>query len=402
MDLSISYFIRLTLILACMTVYSCRGGVPAQNTGSGEPKILTGAEQPDEYLPLLKGKKVGVVANHTSLIGSTHLVDTLLASGINVVKAFGPEHGFRGTHGAGDKVSDDTDPATGIQVVSLYGANKKPTDEQLAGVDVMVFDIQDVGARFYTYISTLFYVLEACADLGIPVVVLDRPNPHSGYIDGPVLEDEYRSFVGICKIPVIHGLTVGEFAMLVNGEGWLDAEKKADLRVIRIRNYYHGAFHPIEVPPSPNLQDMDAIALYPSLCFFEGTPVSIGRGTSFPFKVYGYPGMHPYDTVFTPKPVPGVVSSPKFNGEECNGIFLANRVPEIMNAKKLDIGFLVSVYEQYPDKENFFTPFFDKLAGTDRLRKQITSGMNAEQIRATWRKDLDAYKKVRAGYLLYP
>ncbi len=370
--------------------------------GSPDLTIRTGAEQFEQFLPLLEGRNVGVVANHTSQVGNTHLVDSLLSRGVAVVRAFGPEHGFRGTHGAGDKVSDGKDPSTGIPVVSLYGSNKKPTKEQLDGIDIVVFDIQDVGARFYTYISTLFYVMESCAELDIPVLVLDRPNPHSGYVDGPVLEDGFQSFVGICRIPVVHGLTVGEFARMVNGEGWLSGEKAAELHVVKALNYKHGDHYVIETSPSPNLQDMEAIMLYPSLCFFEGTPVSIGRGTSHPFKVYGYPGMQPSDTVFTPETIEGVVSSPKFNGVLCNGVYLGDKAGEITSAGKLKLDFLVKVYEGYPDKENFFTPFFDKLAGTDKLRNQITSGMSAEEISGSWQKDLEAYKKVREQYLLYP
>ncbi len=379
----------------------CSGSKFGSMAENSEGRIVLGDEKVSLYLPLLLGKSVGGVSTHTSIINNVHLVDTLLAMNVNVVKAFGPEHGFRGSHGAGDHVDLEIDSSTGVEIISLYGKNKKPTSENFSGLDIVIFDIQDVGARFYTYISTLFYVMERCAEENIPLIILDRPNPHGSYEDGPILDLKYKSFVGICEIPVIHGLTVGEFAMMVNGEGWLSDAMTANIIVIEMSNYNHNTHYVLPVTPSPNLQDMQAIYLYPSLCFFEGTIVSVGRGTGFPFKTYGYPGMIPFDTTYIPVDIQGVVTNPPFKGELCNGIYLEDYATKIRNSQKINIELLLTAYQNYPEKKHFFTPFFDKLAGTDALRIQIENGYNEEQIRASWENDLLKFRTLKTKYQLY-
>jgi uncharacterized protein YbbC (DUF1343 family) len=369
-------------------------------TSSG--KIRTGAEQDGKYLPLLQGKKVAVVGNQTSMVGNTHLVDHLLKNKINVVKVFAPEHGFRGEAGPGDKVQSGKDLRTGLPVISLYGSRRKPTSADLAGVEIVVFDIQDVGVRFYTYISTLHYVLEACADEEIPVMVLDRPNPNGFYIDGPVLETPYLSFVGIAPIPVVHGLTVGEYAKMAVGEKWIKTVKDCKLEVIPVENYTHSMLYELPVAPSPNLKNMESVYLYPTLCFFEGAKVSVGRGTDLPFQVMGFPGYSKGEIKFTPREIPGVIKDPPYEDEICEGKDLRGNVKDIMSEKRIRLEWIIEMYRAYPDTSKFFNSFFDKLAGTDKLRRQITQGLSAESIRATWKKELDHYRKLRERYLIYP
>lgn len=365
-------------------------------------EVTTGAEQPDVYLPLLKGKKVGVVANHTSLVNGIHLVDTLRGMGVDVVKAFGPEHGFRGNAAAGKTVASEKDPRTGIPVISLYGSNKKPTPEQLAGIDVMVFDIQDVGTRFYTYISTMSYCMEACAEKKIPFVVLDRPNPNGHFVDGPVLEKEFESFVGLHPIPIVHGLTVGEYARMVNGEGWLKNKVQVPLTVIPCKGYRHADFYQLPEKPSPNLSTQASIYLYPTLCLFEGTALSVGRGTDKPFCVIGYPGWKGAPYTFTPKPIPGVSDNPKYKGEACQGYDLSEFAEEYLkNSGKLYLFWLLDAYQRYPDKEKFFTPYFNTLAGNATLKEQIKKGTSEDEIRKSWEPALGQFKEKRKKYLLY-
>lgn len=393
---------RILLIFSILfSIVSCN----AQNEAPLAPiPITTGAQQTTAYLPLLENKKVGIVANATSVVGNVHLVDTLLHLGINIVKVFAPEHGFRGDHGAGDKVSDTKDSKTGLPLISLYGANKKPTAEMLKGLDVVVFDIQDVGARFYTYISTMHYVMEACAENNVTVIVLDRPNPNGFYIDGPVLNLKYQSFVGMHPIPVVHGCTVGELALMINGEGWLKNQVKCDLKVIPCKGYDHNILYALPIPPSPNLPNMSSIYNYPSLCFFEGTEVSVGRGTALPFQVFGFPNDQSGVFEFTPKDINGVVSNPPYEGQTCKGhnvqafgdfYFTTN--------KKLYLTWLIEEYKSNPQTTTFFSrpEFFDKLMGTDQVRKQIIQGKTEEEIRAAWKSDLDSYKTMRKRYLLY-
>lgn len=363
--------------------------------------VQLGAERMDVYLPLLRGKSIAVVANHTSLIGKTHLVDTLQSRGVKIKQVFAPEHGFRGAGDAGEKIASGKDPQTGLPVVSLYGDNKKPTAAQLTGVDLVLFDIQDVGARFYTYISTLSYVMEACAEQKIPVVVLDRPNPNGHYFDGPVLDPKFSSFVGMHPVPVVHGMTVGEYAQMVNGEGWLKGGIRCSLQVIPCVGWKHSEYYQITTPPSPNLKTMNAIYLYPSLCFFEGTPVSVGRGTATPFEVFGMPGSKVGTYTFTPKSGPGS-KQPLHQDKVCTGFNLQEFGKDfVRDSKRVYLYWLMSMYEQSANKEQFFNNFFDKLAGTDSLRKMIQAGKSEEEIRASWQPGLLRYAEVRKKYLIY-
>lgn len=311
---------------------------------------------------------------------------------------FAPEHGFRGDVSAGIPVRDGKDVKTGIPLVSIYGSNKKPKPEQLEGIELMVFDIQDVGARFYTYISSLHYVMEACAEANIPLMILDRPNPNGHYVDGPILDPAFKSFVGMHPVPVVHGMTIGEYAQMINGEKWLNEGIHCQLIVIQLLNWTHQTPYELPVNPSPNLPNSRSIALYPSLCFFEGTPVSIGRGTDFPFQVIGYPNNPNGDFRFKPQSLPGVAKYPRFENETCVGIDL--RTKETPKGK-IQLGYLLEFYHSYPEKEVFFTDFFDKLAGTDELRKQIQNGADEEEIRKSWSENLNKFKRKRALYLLY-
>lgn len=381
--------------------------------------IITGANQVSKYYALLENKKIGVVANQTSIVIDTlhapnnnsnyptggyklkhkHLVDVLLGFQFSIKKVFAPEHGFRGTADAGELVKDGIDTKTGLPIISLYGKNKKPSPQQLEGIDIMVFDIQDVGARFYTYISTLHYVMEACAEAGIPLIILDRPNPNGYYIDGPVLEPEHKSFVGMHPVPVVHGMTIGEYAQMINGEGWLANKVNCDITVIKMQNYSHGSDYSLPVKPSPNLPNDLAINLYPSLCFFEGTIVSAGRGTDMQFQVFGAPTLPAeyFPFTFTPQSNEGA-KYPKFKGEQCNGL-------DLRGAKKLDkinLEWLIEAYVSYGKKPAFFNDFFTKLAGTKKLREQIEQGYTYREIRATWLRDLEKYDAMREKYLLYP
>ncbi len=360
-----------------------------------------GAEQMSMYLPMLTGKRVAIVANHTSLVNKKHLVDTLRSRKVNVVKVFAPEHGFRGAGDAGEKIASGKDETTGLPVVSLYGDNKKPTPAQLAGIDIVVFDIQDVGARFYTYISTLSYVMEACAEQKIPVLVLDRPNPNGHYIDGPILEPTFSSFVGLHPVPIVHGMTVGEYATMVNGEGWLKNKIQCDLKVISCKGWAHKEYYEVTVPPSPNLKTMNAIYLYPSLCLFEGTIVSMGRGTPSPFELIGFPGGKEGKFTFTPKSGPGS-KHPLYENQECRGFDLQGFGDNfVRDSKMIYLYWVINLYKTAPDQSKFFNNFFDKLAGTDKLRKQIIERKTEEEIRASWQPGLRKYAEMRKKYLLY-
>lgn len=367
-----------------------------------QEQIQSGAGQMDEYLPLIGNKHIALVANHTSVVGGTHLVDTLLSGGLRkdqLLKVFAPEHGFRGDRAAGAHVDDGSDPVTGIPIVSLYGSNRKPGPEDLEGVDLVLFDLQDVGARFYTYISTLHYVMEACAENGVPLMVLDRPNPNGGYVDGPILEEEYTSFVGMHPIPVVYGLTIGELAGMINGEGWLSNGVKCKLKVIPCANYTHNQSYSLPVAPSPNLSNDHAIRMYPSTCFFEGTVMSEGRGTPMPFEVYGHPGLEG-DFSFTPRSIPGISGNPKFRDQQCMGADLRDFVPP-EGWTRLYLQWLLEAYEKFPDKTEFFLPFFEKLAGTAMLRTQIEAGWDENRIRSGWQPGLEKYLLMRENYLIY-
>jgi uncharacterized protein YbbC (DUF1343 family) len=366
-------------------------------------KIVTGAEQVSRWELLLKGKKVALLVNQTAMVGNTHLVDTMVALKIDVVKIFAPEHGFRGGADAGEDVKDSVDAKTKIPVVSIYGSKVKPTDTDLAGIDLVVFDIQDVGARFYTFISSLHYMMEACADNDVALLVLDRPNPNGFYVDGPVLKKEFSSFVGVDPIPVVHGLTVAEYAQMVNGEEWLGKDKKCRLQYVNCVNYTHARGYVLPVKPSPNLPNAVAVYLYPWLCFFEGTNVSLGRGTDRPFQIIGAPELtgKQYTTKFTPKSMPGAKNPPLLN-KECKGLDLSNYMIDTNN-KQIQLHYLLDAYNAFPDKSKFFLAnnFIDKLAGTDELRKQILADKTEVEIRASWQPALNDYKVIRSKYLLY-
>ncbi len=367
------------------------------------PAVVVGAARIDTLLPLLAGKKVALVVNHSSTVGSTHLADTLLARGVQVKRIFAPEHGFRGDASAGEKIKDGLDAKTGLPVLSLYGKKRKPDADDLAGIDVVVFDIQDVGARFYTYISTLLYVLEACAEQGKKAVVLDRPNPNGHFVDGPVLTKGYESFIGIAPIPIAHGCTVGELARFFAGERHIQQAEKLDLAVVRCLNYTHQTYYELPVRPSPNLPNMRAILMYPWMCLFEGTKVSQGRGTETPFQIIGYPGFPEGDFRFTPRTT-AAAKNPPHEGKNCRGYnFSQNSIDQLFKQGEIDLRWLLYCYYQSPKKDDFFNvSFFDKLAGGTKLREQIIAGRSAAEIKASWQPELDAFKVVRSRYLLYP
>ena len=360
-----------------------------------EPQIETGAQQMQSYLPLLEGKRIGLTVNHTSKIGDTHLVDTLIRRDISVVAVFGPEHGFRGQAADGEKIADDS--TENYRIVSLYGKKRKPSPEDLADIDIMIFDIQDVGTRFYTYISTMHYVMEACAENDVQVIILDRPNPNGSYVDGPLRKEGFESFVGMHAIPVVHGLTVGELAMMINNEGWLTDGVSCDLKVIQNENYSHKDTWNVPDSPSPNLPNNVSIKWYPTLCFFEGTKMSIGRGTYFPFQVIGYPDPSFGSFEFTPVSIEGMSKYPKLENELCYGLDLRQKTPP----NKIDVSFIISMYENFDDKESFFIGSFNRLAGTDKFQEQIKNGWDESRIRESWKSDLETYKVMRKKYLLY-
>ena len=379
-------------VAGIMILQACTGNTTTTTTQQPAP-ILTGAAQMDKYLPLLEGKSIGLCVNHTSLIGDSHLVDTLVSKKVKVSKIFTPEHGYRGTADAGELISNDT--LSIIPVISLYGKNKKPSLEQLKDIDMMLFDLQDVGTRFYTYISTMHYVMEACAAAGIPVVILDRPNPND-FIDGPMLDTAFRSFVGMHEIPALHGLTVGELAQMINGEYWLADSLQCDLTVIPVANWQHGQAYELPVAPSPNLPNQQAINWYPTLCFFEGSIVSIGRGTPFPFQVVGNPDYPDITFSFTPTSGPGS-KYPKHQDIRCYGQDLRTVTPP---KGKIDISLIINWYQTL-DREEFFTDYFNTLAGTDQMMQMILDGNSEEEIRESWQKGLEGFKEIRKQYLLY-
>ena len=378
-----------------------------QNLLKVNETIRTGAQQTQLYLPLLDGKRVGVVGNHTSMLDEVHLVDVLIANRITVAAVYAPEHGFRGDAGAGETIRDGRDAKTGLPIFSLYGSSKKPTPKMLEGIDILVFDMQDVGARFYTYLSTLHYVMEAAAEQKIPVVVLDRPNPNGFYTDGPMLNPAYSSFVGMHPIPLVHGMTLGELAQMINGEGWLKGKVKAELTVVPCANYRKSDLFILETDPSPNLTSMEAVYLYPSLCLFEPTVVSIGRGTDTPFEIYGHPEVRFGNYQFTPESRPGKAPNPKHKGKLCYGQNVSSFgsfYPQ--THRQLYLDWLLATYAKFTAEKGagFFTEpdFFDKLAGTDALRKQIVAGKTADEIRASWAQGLKDFEVQRLPYLLYP
>jgi uncharacterized protein YbbC (DUF1343 family) len=364
-------------------------------------KIILGADQLDLLLPKLKNQRVALMVNHTATIGKTHLVDSLQKRSADIKKIFAVEHGFRGNADAGEKIVDGLDAKTSLPVVSLYGSSKKdkkPSAQQLADVDVVIFDIQDVGVRFFTYISSLHYLMEACAEQNKKLIVLDRPNPNGSYADGPVLLDStLKAFVGMHPIPIVHGLTVGELAQMINGEGWLEGEKKCNLEIITLKKYTHQTPYSLPIKPSPNLPNDQAIALYPSTCLFEGTALSVGRGTQHPFEYIGHPDLKNQPFQFTPISIDGMAKKPPHENKVCFGLDLSKE----KTGKEISLKHLLQLYQQFPDKEKFFISYFDKLAGTKLLKEQIKKGMTEKQIKATWKKDLHKYREMRKKYLIY-
>ena len=414
--------------LSALLITSCQGQKNTQQAADNNQRIIPAAERINIYLPLIKGKRVGIFANQTSMVGNTHLVDTLRKLGVDIKLIFGPEHGFRGTADAGEKVGNYIDKKTGIPVVSLYGANRKPSAEDLKKVDVLIFDIQDVGVRFYTYISSLEEFMEAAFEAGKPLMILDRPNPNGHYADGPVLDIKYKSFIGMQPVPVVYGMTIGEYAMMIAGEKWLseEANERYDyyrkyaqnsvdttfhFQVIKNANYSHTSKYILPVKPSPNIPDIQSIYLYPSTCFFEGTVLSEGRGTSKPFQVFGHPSLPKNLYSFTPNPNEGAKNS-KLYGQVCYGWNLAGTPQEVLKKadNKVQLKWLIEAYRLFPEKDSFFIlpksgkmeeSFFNKLAGNNELWQQIRDGRSEEDIRKSWEPELEKFKKIRKKYLLY-
>lgn len=383
----------------------------AQSQHRAATKLQTGADQTDKYLPYLKGKRIGILANPTTIIGKRHLVDSLLARGIKIVKVFGPEHGFRGNASAGAKVNDETDPATGIPVVSLYGAKSKPSREDLADVDLMIFDVQDVGCRFYTYINVLARIMEACAENNKELLILDRPNPNGYLVDGPVLDMSLKSGIGMFPIPISHGLTIGEFAKMLNGEGWLTNKVQCRIKIIPVKNYTHDTYYELPVKPSPNLNTQQSVMLYPSVCLFEGTVMNLGRGTYFPFTVLGNPELKgKYDFSFTPVSIKGMSETPQHMNQVCYGLDLRQYpIDSLRRKKQINLQWMMELYHAYPHPEKFFDYTqskemgnIDKLAGSKLFKEQIAAGIPEAAIRKTWEPALGQYKEMRKKYLLYP
>lgn len=391
--------------IECTTYASTVSGTP------DKPGIITGADQTGKYLPYLKGKRIGLVANQSSIIGNTSSVDSLLSLGIKIVRVFGPEHGFRGNASNGAVVNDEKDARTGIPIVSLYGRNEKPTKEQLADIDLMVFDIQDVGCRYYTNINTLEYVMEACAENDKELLILDRPNPNGYVVDGPVMtDDRFKSGIGIHYTPMTHGMTIGEFAQYLNGEGYL--KKPCKIKIIKVAHYNHTMPYVLPVRPSPNLNTQQAVMLFPSLCMFEGTAINEGRGTYMPFTILGAPALKDkYSFSYKPVSIPGMSERPNHRDAVCYGLDLRNYdINKLRQSRQINLSWVIELYNAYPDKAGFFTPgranqdisAFDLRIGTDQLRKQIIAGVSEADIRKSWEPGLRKFKAIRAKYLLYP
>jgi len=398
--MKLSFLFSFIILLVCS---SCKTQ-PQLETDVSQKKILPGIHRIDTILAEAKNKPVAVVSNHTGLINGIHLVDTLLSLGVDVRKVFAPEHGFRGNKSDGAQIDDSKDEKTGLPILSLYGADKKPSQANLADVELIIFDIQDVGARFYTYLSTLHYVMEAAAEMGISVIVLDRPNPNGFYIDGPVMKNCCTSFVGLHPVPIVYGMSIGEYALMINGEGWMKDGVACDLKVIPCINYSHSSLYQLPVKPSPNLPDMKSIYLYPSLCLFEGTIVSVGRGTDQPFQIIGEPSNKKGKYSFVPSSISGASVNPKHKGDTCMGYDLSNTVDITNPPSNLNFTWLLRMYEESADRENFFNKngYFENLAGTKQLREQILAEKTLDEIKASWIDDLANFKEVRKKYLIYP
>lgn len=402
-------YFKVIFSFAVILLLSCpsKQGV-TQEIASGKPhlvdisEIRTGAEQTGLYFPQLSGKSIGVICNQTSVIGSLNLVDSLISAGFAVKAIFSPEHGFRGDSDAGADIGDGTDKKTGVKIVSLYGKKTKPEFSDLNGIDILLFDIQDVGVRFYTYISTLAYIMKASAEQKIPLIVLDRPNPNGFYIDGPLLDTSFRSFVGMYPVPIVYGMTIGEYARMVNGEGWL-GENKCDLTVIPLSGYTRDMIVKLKIKPSPNLPNWQSVYLYPSLCLFEGTIISVGRGTEYPFQLIGHPHYVIGSFLFKPESIRGVSEHPPYEGQYCQGAnLIAVAENYAQNEHPFSLDWLIGMHDFFKDSTDFFRPYFDNLAGTDQLRKAIIAGKAETEIRKSWEDDLNEFKLIRKKYLLYP
>ncbi|OFX19317.1 MAG: hypothetical protein A2041_03220 [Bacteroidetes bacterium GWA2_31_9b] len=390
------YLIQLVITLFFLSS-SCA------NTSKTIPgTIKTGAEQTEKYIYQLKGKNIALVANHTSVINKTHLLDTLLSLNVQVKQVFSPEHGFRGNGDAGEPIHSFIDEKTGLPVISLYGSNKKPTKESLQGIDIVIFDLQDVGVRFYTYISTMHYVMEACAENNVELLILDRPNPNGFYVDGPVLDTNYRSFVGMHPVPIVHGMTIAEYAQMINGEGWLKNNIQCKLKYISCENYTHDSLYKLPVPPSPNLQNMQAVYLYPSLGFFEGTVLNVGRGTDFPFQVFGSPDFKNSDFSYTPRSIDGASKFPPHENQKCFGIDLRNYpIDKVIKSKSINLDWIVLGYSSFKNSKSFFNSYFYNISGTKQFKEQIIQKKTAQEIHDSWNPELEKFKNIRKKYLIY-
>lgn len=383
--------ILLIVILTCITFY-CQ---------ANQNRVIVGAEQTNVYLPLLKNKRIAIFSNHTGMIGNKHLLDVLLENKINVVAIFSPEHGFRGNADAGEHVSSSVDSKTGVPILSLYdGKLGRPSEESMRKFDLLIVDIQDVGLRFYTYYASMVRLMDACAEYNRKMLILDRPNPNGHYVDGPILDMKYKSSVGWLPILIVHGMTLGELALMVNGERWLPASRICDITVIKCKNYTHQTMYELPIPPSPNLPNMKAVYLYPSTCYFEATPVSLGRGTQLPFQIYGHPNMLGYDYTFTPQSIPGAKNPPQLN-RICHGVNLSELSNEEIWKKGVDLSYLIDAYRNLNMDDYFFRPFFELLTGRDYVRKMIKQGKNADEIKAMWKEDVEKFKIQRKPYLIY-
>ena len=383
--------ILLIVILTCITFY-CQ---------ANQNRVIVGAEQTNVYLPLLKNKRIAIFSNHTGMIGNKPLLDVLLENKINVVAIFSPEHGFRGNADAGEHVSSSVDSKTGVPILSLYdGKLGRPSEESMRKFDLLIVDIQDVGLRFYTYYASMVRLMDACAEYNRKMLILDRPNPNGHYVDGPILDMKYKSSVGWLPIPIVHGMTLGELALMVNGERWLPASRICDITVIKCKNYTHQTMYELPIPPSPNLPNMKAVYLYPSTCYFEATPVSLGRGTQLPFQIYGHPNMLGYDYTFTPQSIPGAKNPPQLN-RICHGVNLSELSNEEIWKKGVDLSYLIDAYRNLNMDDYFFRPFFELLTGRDYVRKMIKQGKNADEIKAMWKEDVEKFKIQRKPYLIY-
>ena len=383
--------ILLIVILTCITFY-CQ---------ANQNRVIVGAEQTNVYLPLLKNKRIAIFSNHTGMIGNKHLLDVLLENKINVVAIFSPEHGFRGNADAGEHVSSSVDSKTGVPILSLYDSKLgRPSEESMRKFDLLIVDIQDVGLRFYTYYASMVRLMDACAEYNRKMLILDRPNPNGHYVDGPILDMKYKSSVGWLPIPIVHGMTLGELALMVNGERWLPASRICDITVIKCKNYTHQTMYELPIPPSPNLPNMKAVYLYPSTCYFEATPVSLGRGTQLPFQIYGHPNMLGYDYTFTPQSIPGAKNPPQLN-RICHGVNLSELSNEEIWKKGVDLSYLIDAYRNLNMDDYFFRPFFELLTGRDYVRKMIKQGKNADEIKAMWKEDVEKFKIQRKPYLIY-